>query len=41
MATAELQERERARIDDKYKWNIEDVYPGVDAWHSERNRIAQ
>src|SRR6187397_343672 len=40
MATTELQERDRSRIDDKYKWNIEDVYSSVTAWRNEKDRIA-
>ena len=31
MGIAELQERDRNRIDDKYKWNIADVYRNDDA----------
>ena len=27
MPTTEVQERDRARIDDKYKWNLDEVYP--------------
>ena len=34
------QERDRARIDEKYKWDISDVYSGVDAWRAEKQRIA-
>src|SRR4029453_7659575 len=40
MATTELQERDRSRIDDKYKWNIEEIYPTVAAWRAEKGRIA-
>jgi oligoendopeptidase F len=40
MATTELKERDRTRIEDKYKWNIGDVYPSGDTWHSEKDRIA-
>ena len=40
MPPIELQERERARIADKYKWNIDEVYPSVAAWRTEKDRIA-
>jgi oligoendopeptidase F len=33
------QERDRARIEDKYKWNLADIYPGVDAWRAEKTRV--
>src|SRR5262245_47431268 len=35
-----LEARDRSLIDDKYKWNIDDVYPGVAAWRAEKERIA-
>ena len=34
--TAVAQERDRAKIADKYKWNLADIYPGVDAWRAAR-----
>jgi oligoendopeptidase F len=34
------QERDRARIDDKYKWNIADIYPSIDAWRAEKQKIS-
>lgn len=37
--TAEL-ERDRSRIADKYKWNIDEVYPSLAAWRAEKDRIA-
>jgi oligoendopeptidase F len=40
MATTELQERDRSRIDDKYKWKIDEVYPTDAAWRAEKTRIA-
>jgi oligoendopeptidase F len=39
MATTELQERDRNRIDEKYRWNIDDVYPDVARWRNEKDRI--
>jgi oligoendopeptidase F len=40
MATTELQERDRTRIEDKYKWNVDEVYPSIAAWRLEKDRIA-
>ena len=40
MATTELQERDRSRINDKYKWNIDEVYSSDAAWRAEKTRIA-
>jgi oligoendopeptidase F len=34
------QERDRARIPDKYKWNPADVYPSDEAWRAAKDRIA-
>src|SRR5688572_2482837 len=39
MPTTEVQERDRARMDDKYKWNLDEVYPDVAAWRTEKDRI--
>ena len=33
------QERDRARVEDKYKWNLADIYPSVAAWRTEKQRI--
>ena len=40
MATTELQERDRSRIDDKYKWNLDEVFPNLAAWRTEKDRAA-
>ena len=32
------QERERAQIDDRYKWNLTDLYPSVEAWRTAKER---
>src|SRR5438046_804474 len=34
------QERDRARIPDKYKWNLADVYPSEAAWRSAKDKLA-
>jgi oligoendopeptidase F len=33
------QERTRATIPDAYKWNLAELYPSDEAWHTERARI--
>ena len=41
MTTTIVQEQERSQIAEEYKWNSDDVYPGVDAWRKEKQRIAE
>jgi oligoendopeptidase F len=38
--TAVAQERDRDKIADKYKWNLTDIYPSVDAWRAAKEKIA-
>jgi oligoendopeptidase F len=33
------QERDRAKIPDKYKWNVADIYPTEDAWRKAKERL--
>jgi oligoendopeptidase F len=33
------QERDRARIPDKYKWNLADLYPSEEAWRKAKERV--
>ena len=33
------QERDRAKIPDKYKWNTTDIYPSDDAWRTAKERL--
>ena len=33
------QERDRAKIPDKYKWNLADIYPTEEAWRAAKDRI--
>ena len=33
------QERDRAKLPDKYKWNLADIYPSVDAWRAAKDRL--
>jgi oligoendopeptidase F len=34
------QERDRAKVEDKYKWNLTDIYRSVDAWRAEKAKVA-
>src|SRR4051794_14723774 len=34
------QERDRAKIADKYKWNVADIYPDAAAWRSAKEKLA-
>jgi oligoendopeptidase F len=36
---ATAQERDRAKIDDKYKWNLADLYPSDDAWRAAKDKL--
>jgi len=33
------QERDRTRIEDKYKWNLADIYPSEEAWRAAKERL--
>ena len=33
------QERDRAKVADKYKWNLADIYPSEAAWRAEKERV--
>ena len=33
------QERDRAKVEDRFKWNLADVYPTLDAWRAEKTRV--
>jgi oligoendopeptidase F len=37
---AAAQERDRAKVPDKYKWNLADIYPDVAAWRAAREKLA-
>jgi oligoendopeptidase F len=34
------QERDRSKIEDKYKWNLADVYPSDAAWRTQKEKMA-
>ena len=38
--TAVAQERDRAKIPDKYKWNLADIYPNEAAWRAAKDKLA-
>ena len=39
-ASSAGQERDRAKIPDKYKWNLADLYPSEDAWRAAKDKLA-
>jgi len=39
-AAALAQERDRAKIPDKYKWNLAEIYPTEAAWRSAKDKVA-
>ena len=40
-ATAHAQERDRARVADRYKWNLADLYPSDDAWRAAKDKAVK
>src|SRR5262245_44739900 len=34
------QERDRVKVDDKYKWNLEEIYASLAAWRAQKEKIA-
>jgi len=38
-AGAETQERDRARVPDKYKWNLADLYASEEAWRTAKEQL--
>jgi oligoendopeptidase F len=38
--TGVAQERDRTKIEDKYKWNLGDIYPSESAWRSAKDKLA-
>ncbi|MEZ5320206.1 MAG: oligoendopeptidase F [Vicinamibacterales bacterium] len=41
MSLAQPRTRNRAAIDDRYKWNLADIYPDWAAWEKARDRLEQ
>jgi oligoendopeptidase F len=34
-------DKDRANIDEKYKWNLEDIYPSEEAWQKDKDRLKE
>jgi oligoendopeptidase F len=34
------QERQRADVPDQYKWNLEDIFPSLEAWQAAKDQVA-
>src|SRR6187399_1746161 len=41
IAVVEGQERDRARIADRYKWNLADLYPSDEAWRVAKEKVVK
>ncbi|OFW16836.1 MAG: oligoendopeptidase F [Acidobacteria bacterium RIFCSPLOWO2_12_FULL_67_14] len=39
MTVLAAQERDRARVDEKYRWNLAEIYPDAAAWRAEKARL--
>src|SRR5438034_10671476 len=39
--TAAEQERDRARVPDRYKWSLADLYPGDEAWRAAKDKVVK
>src|SRR6187455_1906219 len=39
-AAATAQERDRAKIPEKYTWNLADIYPSEAAWRAAKEKLA-
>lgn len=40
-AFAQADDKDRANIDEAYKWNLKDIYPTVDAWQKDKAKIKE
>src|SRR4051812_14643578 len=38
--TLAAQERDRAKVPDRYKWNLADIYPNEAAWRAAKDKLA-
>jgi oligoendopeptidase F len=38
-AFGQADDKDRTKINDKYKWNLQDIYPSIDAWQKDKERI--
>jgi oligoendopeptidase F len=41
VTAAAAQERDRAKVADRYKWNLADLYPSDDAWRAAKEKVAK
>jgi hypothetical protein len=39
--TVTAQERDRAKVPDRYKWNLADLYPSDEAWRAAKDQIVK
>jgi len=38
-AIGQSNENDRANIDEKYKWNLKDIYPSIEAWQKDKENL--
>jgi oligoendopeptidase F len=41
LVTVAAQERDRAQVPDRYKWNLADLYPSDDAWRAAKEKVVK
>ena len=39
--SASAQERDRAKVPDRYKWNLADLYPSDQAWRTAKDKVVK
>ena len=39
--SAQTDDKDRAKIDDKYKWNLKDIYPTIEAWQKDKENLKE
>jgi oligoendopeptidase F len=40
-AFGQTEDKDRANIDEKYKWNLADIYPSVEAWQQDKEKLVE
>ena len=40
-ALGQVADKDRAGIDEKYKWNLEDIYPSMEAWQKDKDGLKE
>ncbi len=40
-AFGQADDKDRANIDEKYKWNLQDIYPSMEAWQKDKEKLKE